>query len=135
EMSAHHYFRDFSYCDSGMLPWLLVAAMMQRTGRPLSEMVAERMAAYPCSGEINRRAPDAALLVQELRKKYVLQAEHEDMLDGINIECKNWRFNVRISNTEPVLRLNVETRGDRSLLEDKTGELLFWLEQHGAIPV
>ncbi|MBO4300913.1 MAG: phosphomannomutase [Desulfovibrio sp.] len=133
EMSAHHYFRDFAYCDSGMLPWLLVASLLQRTGRSLAELVAERMNAYPCSGEINRRVSDPRGILERLRDHYAPGAVHEDRLDGINLEFPNWRFNVRMSNTEPLLRLNVETRGDRPLLEDKTAELLKWLEDHGAI--
>lgn len=124
EMSAHHYFRDFAYCDSGMLPWLLVLGLVQRTGRPLAELVAERMALYPCSGEINRRVADAPALMRRVRERYAAQAVHEDHTDGVNLEFPQWRFNLRRSNTEPLLRLNVETRGDRALLEDKTAELL-----------
>lgn len=134
EMSAHHYFRDFAYCDSGMLPWLLVAGMLQRTGRPLTEVVAERMAAYPCSGEINRRVPDAPALMRLVRNYYATGAEHEDRLDGVNLEFKTWRFNLRMSNTEPLLRLNVESRGDKALLEDKTEELMRFLDDRGAMP-
>ncbi|MBQ9407330.1 MAG: phosphomannomutase [Desulfovibrio sp.] len=135
EMSAHHYFRDFAYCDSGMLPWLLVAALVQRTGRTLADLVAERMAAYPCSGEINLRVPDAKGLMQQLRDAYAGSASHEDHLDGLNLEFEHWRFNVRMSNTEPLLRLNVETRGDKNLLTEKTAELVRRLEQGGAITV
>ena len=134
EMSAHHYFRDFAYCDSGMLPWLLTAALLHRTGRPLAELVAERMAAYPCSGEINRRVQDAPALMQLVRDRYAGQAVHEDSIDGVNLEFADWRFNLRMSNTEPLLRLNVETRGNRPLLEDKTAELLRLLEERdGAV--
>ncbi|WP_297672512.1 phosphomannomutase [uncultured Desulfovibrio sp.] len=134
EMSAHHYFRDFAYCDSGMLPWLLVVALLRRTGRPLAELVAERMAAYPCSGEINRRVPDAPALMRLVRDRYASEAEHEDHLDGVNLEFRTWRFNLRMSNTEPLLRLNVESRGNTALLEDRTAELLRLLERHGATP-
>lgn len=135
EMSAHHYFRDFAYCDSGMLPWLLVAALVQRTGRPLAELVAERMAAYPCSGEINRRVQDAPALLRRVREEYAPRALRGDDLDGVNLEFSDWRFNLRMSNTEPLLRLNVETRGERALLEDKTAELLRLLEaEGGAVP-
>ncbi len=135
EMSAHHYFRDFAYCDSGMLPWLLVAALVQRTGRPLAELVAERMAAYPCSGEINRRVQDAAGLLRRVREEYAPRALRGDDLDGVNLEFPHWRFNLRMSNTEPLLRLNVETRGERALLEDRTAELLRLLEtEGGAVP-
>ncbi|MDY0260234.1 MAG: phosphomannomutase [Desulfovibrio sp.] len=135
EMSAHHYFRDFAYCDSGMLPWLLTAALLHRTGRPLAELVAERMDAYPCSGEINRRVQDAPALMQLVRDRYASQAIQEDSIDGVNLEFADWRFNLRMSNTEPLLRLNVETRGNRPLLEDKTAELLRLLEERdGAVP-
>lgn len=131
EMSAHHYFRDFAYCDSGMLPWLFVASLLRRTGRSLAELVAERMAAYPCSGEINRRVADAPALMKQARDHYAPGALHEDALDGVNLEFADWRFNLRMSNTEPLLRLNVETRGDGALLEDKTAELLRFLEERG----
>lgn len=135
EMSAHHYFRDFAYCDSGMLPWLLVAALVHRTGRPLGELVAERMAAFPCSGEINRRVADAPALMRLVRERYAPGALHADDVDGVNLEFARWRFNLRMSNTEPLLRLNVETRGERALLEDTTAELLSLLEREGgAVP-
>lgn len=129
EMSAHHYFRDFAYCDSGMLPWLLVTALLGRTGKTLAELTAERMAAYPCSGEINRRVADAPALMAKVRARYAARALHEDHLDGVNLEFAHWRFNLRMSNTEPLLRLNVETRGDCALLEDKTAEILDFLDR------
>ncbi|MDR2819368.1 MAG: phosphomannomutase [Desulfovibrio sp.] len=131
EMSAHHYFRDFAYCDSGMLPWLLTAALLMRTGRPLAELAAERMAAYPCSGEINRRVGNAGFLIKRIRDKYAAAVLYQDQLDGINMEFPGWRFNLRMSNTEPILRLNVESRGDRALLEDKTVELLDFIDAEG----
>lgn len=135
EMSAHHYFRDFAYCDSGMVPWLLVAGLLHRTGRSLADLVAERMAAYPCSGEINRRVQDAPGLMKLVRDHYAGQAVYEDSIDGVNIEFENWRFNLRMSNTEPLLRLNVETRADRALLKNKTEEILLLLkERGGAVP-
>ena len=135
EMSAHHYFRDFAYCDSGMLPWLLVASLMQRTGKPLAELVAERMAAYPCSGEINMLVQDAPALMRQVRDRYAASAVHEDNIDGVNLEFAQWRFNVRMSNTEPLLRLNVESRGMPALMEEKTAEILCFLKEHGgAVP-
>jgi len=130
EMSAHHYFRDFAFCDSGMLPWLFVAAMLSRTGRSLAEMVAERMSAWPCSGEINRRVPNAEQLMRNIRDHYAGAAVYEDHLDGVNLEFPDWRFNLRMSNTEPVLRLNVESRANRPLLEDKTAELLRYIDSN-----
>jgi phosphomannomutase/phosphomannomutase/phosphoglucomutase len=111
EMSAHHYFRNFAYCDSGMLPWLLVAQEMSVTGRPLSELVRDMQKAYPASGEINPAA------------------EGIDRTDGLSLDMGSWRFNLRKSNTEPVIRLNVESRGDRELMKAKTAEILDILDQ------
>ena len=124
EMSAHHYFRDFAYCDSGMIPWLLVVESMCLTGKPLSALVAERMAKFPCSGEINRRVADGKEVISRIESAYAVGEAQVDYTDGISIEYEKWRFNVRMSNTEPVLRLNVETRSDAALLEAKTQELL-----------
>lgn len=122
EMSAHHYFRDFSYCDSGMIPWLLVAELMCRSGKKLSELVGERVELYPCSGEINRKVGDSAAVLAELEKRYA--DGEQDKLDGLSVAYDEWRFNVRVSNTEPVMRLNVEVKGDKELLAAKTAELL-----------
>lgn len=122
EMSAHHYFRDFSYCDSGMIPWLLVTELLCRSGKKLSQLVGERMAMYPCSGEINRKVEDSAAVLAELGKRYA--DGEQDHLDGLSVAYDTWRFNVRVSNTEPVMRLNVETKGDKELLAAKTKELL-----------
>ena len=124
EMSAHHYFRDFAYCDSGMVPWLLVTDLMAKQGKKLSELVDERMAAFPCSGEINRRIEDAASLLVERENEYGADALTVERTDGLSVEYADWRFNVRSSNTEPVVRLNVESRGSQSLMEEKTQELL-----------
>lgn len=123
EMSAHHYFKDFSYCDSGMIPWLLVAELLCTTGKTLSELVSERMEKFPCSGEINRKVDDSAAVLAAIEAKYAAGGQ-VDKLDGLSIDYDNWRFNVRVSNTEPVMRLNVETRGDKALLAAKTAELL-----------
>ncbi|MEW5248948.1 phosphohexomutase domain-containing protein [Microbulbifer sp. 2201CG32-9] len=124
EMSAHHYFRDFAYCDSGMIPWLLVAELVSRTGKSLSDLVSERMEAFPCSGEINSRVSDAGALLRAVEEKYAPGAEAVDHVDGLSVAFPRWRFNLRMSNTEPVVRLNVESRGDRALMEAKTQELL-----------
>lgn len=124
EMSAHHYFRDFAYCDNGNIPWLLVAEALGRTGRPLSELVAERMARYPASGEINRRVRDISATIAAIEHEYASRAEQVDHTDGLSLSFGDWRFNLRGSNTEPVLRLNVESRGDRELMERRTAELL-----------
>ncbi|MEA5091628.1 Phosphomannomutase/phosphoglucomutase [bioreactor metagenome] len=122
EMSAHHYFRDFSYCDSGMIPWLMVTELMSRTGKTLAQLVEARVALYPCSGEINRKVENAGEVLAKIEKKYA--DAKLDYLDGISVEYAKWRFNIRISNTEPVMRLNVETRGDEKLLQEKTNEVL-----------
>jgi phosphomannomutase len=124
EMSAHHYFRDFAYCDSGMIPWLLVAGLMSQRGQSLSQMVAERMAAYPCSGEINSSVEDSAAVLAAVEAAYASDALSLDRTDGLSVEYPQWRFNLRLSNTEPVVRLNVESRADEQLMRDKTGELL-----------
>jgi phosphomannomutase len=124
EMSAHHYFRDFSYCDSGMVPWLLVIDLMSRQDKKLSELVDERMLKYPVSGEINRRIKDPASLLAQLEDEYAEDAVSIDHVDGLSVQYEQWRFNVRASNTEPVVRLNVESRGDEALMQAKTKELL-----------
>lgn len=124
EMSAHHYFRDFAYCDSGMIPWLLVAELICKSGKSLSALVAERMAAFPASGEINRTVQDAAALIKKVEAIYSDDALVIDYTDGLSMNFENWRFNLRMSNTEPVVRLNVESRADTALMQQKTAELL-----------
>jgi phosphomannomutase len=124
EMSAHHYFRDFAYCDSGMIPWLLVTGLMCADGQTLSEMVEQRMAAYPCSGEINRTIEDPAAVISRIEDVYAGAAESVERVDGLSMSMGQWRFNLRMSNTEPVVRLNVESRADQALMEEKTAELL-----------
>ena len=131
EMSAHHYFRDFSYADSGMIPWLLAAELLCTSGKSLSELVGERMAMYPASGEINRQVEDAAATLQKLHDAYAADALDVDDTDGYSFEFADWRFNIRMSNTEPVVRLNVETRADQALLEERTAEILSLLESEG----
>jgi len=123
EMSAHHYFREFAYCDSGMIPWLLIAGLVSSTGKTLGELVADRMQAFPCSGEINFRVDDAKATVARVMAHYESQQPAIDKTDGISAEFAEWRFNLRSSNTEPLLRLNVETRGDAALLQSRTDEL------------
>ena len=123
EMSAHHYFRDFAYCDSGMIPWLLVAELVSQRG-PLSAQVAQRMAAFPCSGEINRQVQDPASLLADMEKRFAPDALAVDHTDGLSVDFSDWRFNLRMSNTEPVVRLNVESRGNSDLMEARTAELL-----------
>ena len=128
EMSAHHYFRDFAYCDSGMIPWLLVAGLMASRNQSLAEMVAERMAAYPCSGEINRTIDDPQSVLQAVESAYTGAAASVEKVDGLSMSFDEWRFNLRMSNTEPVVRLNVESRGDAALMEAKTAELLTMID-------
>lgn len=124
EMSAHHYFRDFAYCDSGMIPWLLVVELLSKTGKSLSQLVDDRMAAFPCSGEINTKVRDAKALLATIEARYAGAAEQVDHTDGLSMEFGAWRFNVRMSNTEPVVRLNVESKADEALMAEKRDELL-----------
>lgn len=116
EMSAHHYFRDFAYCDSGMIPWLLITELMSRTGSTLAQLVDQRMAAYPCSGEINYKVSNVQNVLERVIKYFCHDQLTIDYTDGISMEFTDWRFNLRSSNTEPLLRLNVETRGDAAAL-------------------
>ena len=122
EMSAHHYFRENAYSDSGMIPFLLVMQLMSEENKPLSMLVEEMIAAYPCSGEINSEIENPKRKLEEVEKKY--PNGEKDYLDGLSVEFENWRFNLRMSNTEPIIRLNVESRGKKQLLKEKTEELL-----------
>ncbi len=131
EMSAHHYFRNFSYCDSGMIPWLLVLELMARRGKKLSELVDERMQRFPVSGEINRRLSDPKVAIAEV-EAYFTESEEplkRDLTDGLSLEFADWRFNLRSSNTEPLVRLNVESCGNVALMESKTAAILALLEK------
>ncbi len=123
EMSAHHYFREFAYADSGMIPWLLIAALVSESGQSLAELVEERMQKFPCSGEINFKVADAKLAVARVMEHFAAHGPTLDHTDGISADFGEWRFNLRSSNTEPLLRLNVETRGDAALLKQRTDEL------------
>lgn len=131
EMSAHHYFREFAYCDSGMIPWLLMAQILSLQDRPLSELIRGRMDRYPVSGEINRRASDPHGLLEKIEANYRYKNPAIDHVDGLSMEFDAWRFNLRPSNTEPVIRLNVEVRQDKTLLEERTNELLKLIEKWG----
>ena len=128
EMSAHHYFREFAYADSGMIPWLLVLQKMSESGKSLSELVGERMRLFPASGEINRKLDPslggAKVILERAEKHYQASAKSIDHTDGLSMEFDNWRFNMRASNTEPLVRLNVESRADEGLMKAKTAELL-----------
>ncbi|EAO0951897.1 colanic acid biosynthesis phosphomannomutase CpsG, partial [Salmonella enterica] len=129
EMSAHHYFRDFAYCDSGMIPWLLVAELVCLKGQSLGGLVADRMAAFPASGEINSRLAEPAAAIARVERHFADEAQAVDRTDGISMSFADWRFNLRSSNTEPVVRLNVESLGDIPLMEARTRTLLALLNQ------
>jgi len=133
EMSAHHYFRDFAYCDSGMIPWLLVLQTMCERGQSLSALVGERMKAFPASGEINMRVPDGKAAAAAVQARYTPVAVSMDFTDGLSMECGEWRLNLRSSNTEPLIRLNVESRGNEALMREKTAEIMALLAELGAV--
>jgi len=133
EMSAHHYFRRFAYCDSGIIPWLVMAETLSATGKPLSELVGERVKMFPASGEINRRLPDADAAIAAVKSRYLPGAAGVDYTDGLSVEYPEWRFNLRASNTEPLLRLNVESRRNEALMREKTAEILALLDSLGAV--
>ncbi len=127
EMSAHHYFRDFAYCDSGMIPWLLVAELVCLKGQSLGELVRDRMAAFPASGEINSRLAEPAAAIARVEAHFAEEAQAVDRTDGLSMSFPDWRFNLRSSNTEPVVRLNVESRGDQYLMRENTYRILEFL--------
>jgi phosphomannomutase len=124
EMSAHHYFREFGYCDSGMIPWLLLAEMISSQNRSLADMVDERIERYPVSGEINTRVTDTAAVLERVEAHYADLPHQIDRTDGLGMDFGDWRFNLRGSNTEPLLRMNVETRGDHAMMERRRDEIL-----------
>ncbi|MET0660799.1 MAG: phosphomannomutase, partial [Steroidobacteraceae bacterium] len=124
EMSAHHYFRAFGYCDSGQVPWLLVTQLLCESGKSISSLVGERITRFPASGEINRKVPDVKATIAKIEAQYASKAQTVDYTDGVSVEFDTWRFNLRASNTEPLIRLNVESRGDERLMQQKTQELL-----------
>ncbi|WP_134681235.1 phosphomannomutase [Paracoccus ravus] len=123
EMSAHHYFRDFAFADSGMIPWLLVVELLSRKAQTLEEVLAQRIAAYPSSGEINFRLTDPEAAIARVLERFAGAAATRDDTDGISLEFADWRFNLRRSNTEPVVRLNVESVGDAALVEARAREI------------
>jgi phosphomannomutase len=129
EMSAHHYFKDFAYADSGMIPWLLIIDLLSRKQTTLKTLVQDRMAKFPSPGEINSKVADADEAMSRVYQAYKADAIGEDRTDGLSLEFAQWRFNLRKSNTEPVIRLNVETRGDKDLMDEKTQDLLALIRQ------
>lgn len=136
EMSAHHYFRDFFYCDSGMIPWLLTIELLSITGKTLSELVTGYIQAYPSSGERNFHltTQDASTIIRAIEEKFSTQKPTKSTLDGLSLNFGEWRFNLRASNTEPLIRLNIESRGDAALLATKIQEIQQWLALQGAVP-
>jgi phosphomannomutase len=128
EMSAHHYFKDFAYCDSGMIPWLLVSELLCVKGRTLSSMVEDRIAAYPSSGEINSKLRDPKSAIERVKQAFTDDTVAIDYTDGLSMEFAHWRFNLRSSNTEPVVRLNVESRANTALMREKTEQILAILQ-------
>ncbi|MEQ9886768.1 phosphomannomutase CpsG [Pectobacterium zantedeschiae] len=129
EMSAHHYFRSFAYCDSGMIPWLLVAELLCVKDKSLRDLVSERMQAYPASGEINSTLSEPVKAIERVKAAYLPEALSIDETDGISLEFEDWRFNLRSSNTEPVVRLNVESKANSALMVEKTDAILNLLRQ------
>lgn len=135
EMSAHHYFRDFAYCDSGMIVWLMVIELLSVTGKTLSELVNGHINDFPSSGELNFRLGQktASEIGELLEQKYHALNPTKNTLDGLSLDFGNWRFNLRSSNTEPLIRLNIETKGDKELLKERTDEILTILDECGAV--
>ena len=124
EMSAHHYFRDFYYCDSGMIPWLLILEMISKEKMPLSQMIQKYRERYPVSGEINLKVNNTKTIIDSIKEYYLDDALGVDETDGVGMEFEKWRFNLRASNTEPLIRLNVESNSNESLMNEKTRELV-----------
>ncbi len=138
EMSAHHYFKAFNYCDSGMIPWLLVIELLGKTGKKLSELVDEMIDEFPISGEINFKlqgisAEQVLAMLEQSYNNFDSSPAVIDKLDGLSVNFPTWRFNMRASNTEPLIRLNVESIGDKALLDNKTTALCQWIEQQGGV--
>lgn len=132
EMSAHHYFRDFAYCDNGNIPWLLVLELMCRSGKSLSQLIGDRMELFPCSGERNFTVNDPRLIIETMETHFLPSAILVEKTDGLSMSFNDWRFNLRMSSTEPVIRLNVESRGDTAMMEAKTEELIALVRQFDA---
>lgn len=133
EMSAHFYFSDFYSCDSGMLPWLKLLEIMGKSGKSLAHLLAGRVSAFPCSGEINFKVQSPAEMLEIIHDFYDDDIIAENYTDGLDADCGEWRFNLRSSNTEPLLRLNVESRGNASLMQEKTGQIGEIIQKHGGV--
>lgn len=130
EMSAHHYFKDFGYCDSGMIPWLIVAQILSDKNTSLSALINDRIDLFPASGETNYKVVDPKASIDRVLNHYKQQSKNVETLDGISVDLDSWRFNLRMSNTEPVIRLNVESRGDRQLTQRKQDEIASLLREY-----
>ena len=130
EMSGHYYFRDFSYCDSGMIPWLLLIDIMAKKGHSLSGLIKECRSMFPCSGEINLEVEDIHGSLEKVKNHFSVGAEKISLVDGISLDFKEWRFNLRGSNTEPLLRLNVEARENTEIMKEKTELLVSFLKEN-----
>ena len=129
EMSAHHYFRDFAYCDSGIIPWLLVWEYLSRSKLSISDLILEQKSRFPSSGELNFTVPNAAKCIERVKSHFASSAASTDEVDGLSMSFNTWRFNLRKSNTEPLVRLNIETRDDAVLLKEKMSKLKLLIEQ------
>ncbi|GAF62691.1 LOW QUALITY PROTEIN: phosphomannomutase [Psychrobacter sp. JCM 18903] len=129
EMSAHHYFRDFFYCDSGMIPWLLTIELLSVTGKTLSELVTGYIQAIQVQASLifDSQQMVRQLLLALLRKNLAAKIPTKSTLDGLSLNFGEWRFNLRASNTEPLIRLNIESRGNEELLAIKIREIQQWL--------
>ena len=130
-MSGHHYFRDFYFSDSGMIPWLLLIENVSSSGSSLTDLVRDRINKFPVSGEINRTVGNPEELLKKVKDHYLILDPNIETLDGYSLDFGAWRFNLRMSNTEPLVRLNVETRGDIDLMNSKTDEILNLIEELG----
>ena len=135
EMSAHHYFRDFAYCDNGNIPWLLITELLSKTGKSMSTLIKEQQINYPCSGEINNTVKNADKIIKDIEQHYRHRAVKIENTDGLSMSFERWRFNVRCSNTEPLLRLNVESKADTAMMQEKTNELLAMISADDIIKV
>lgn len=123
EMSAHHYFRQFAYCDSGMLPWLLVSELISKHGENLSSLVGNRISKFPCSSELNYKVENTTETIKKVKDHFAARNPHIDLIDGISLEFTNWRFNLRESNTEPLIRLNLEVKGGKESISERIAEI------------
>lgn len=129
EMSAHHYFQSFAYCDNGTIPWLLLTSIISNTGLSLSELINDRIAKFPCSGEINLKIDADNALFDKIVQFYQSDLIEEERIDGLSLTFKDWRFNVRASSTEALVRVNVESRGNKYLVATETEKLINLMKQ------